>query len=112
MIGRRLHLTGKTRPGLLLLLEGRLGIFLLRILRMGKRLLVLVHSQISFRRRTADQLSWPSAVRMRLLGFRSRRLGIARLGQAAVKAIAVAVEIRLRGFLALGLGIEFVVQIL
>src|SRR5665213_3907513 len=53
-----------------------------------------------------------SARRVRLLGGRPGRLGIARLGQAAIQPVAVAVKIGLGGLLALGLGIELVVHFL
>src|SRR6185437_5422114 len=56
MIRRRLHLGGQAGPGLFLLLEWRLGVLLLRISRMGKRLLVLIHSEISSGGELLDQL--------------------------------------------------------
>ena len=39
MVGRRLHFAGQARPGLLLLLERRLGIFVERIFKVGHEIL-------------------------------------------------------------------------
>ena len=49
---------------------------------------------------------------MRLFGIWTRRIGVARLWQASIEPIAIAVEIRLRCFLALGLGAKLVVCVL